>query len=181
MPYRTEVNSKMNRGKQNITGILGPVRAVIGFGDIKASYISKGLQAHVEDGNLDIQVIGEHVEAKAGVGNISCSRIAQGASAETGDGDINLTVVGPSTATIKKGAGELKWAARGAALSVRPTGEIFTSVPYHTTIGSSALFREVCDSSSRQLPNLNLMPRRIPATSSAIVRTSLRAACGSTP
>lgn len=108
VPYRTEVTSRMNRGNQNIAGILGPVRALVGTGDIKASYISRGLQAQVDTGNLDIQVIGERVDAKAGVGNISCSRLPQGVSAETGDGDINLTVVGPSTTTIKKGNGRIE-------------------------------------------------------------------------
>jgi len=107
VPYRTEVTSRLNRGRQNIRGILGPVKAVAGNGDIKASYISKGLQAEVEHGNLDLQVIGEHVEAKTGRGNISCARVAQGVSAETGDGDITFLVVGPSTATVKKGAGRI--------------------------------------------------------------------------
>jgi DUF4097 and DUF4098 domain-containing protein YvlB len=80
---------------------------VTGKGDIKASYISKGLQAEVDHGNLDLQVIGEHVEAKTGSGNISCARLAQGVSAETGDGDITLMVVGPSTATVEKGTGRI--------------------------------------------------------------------------
>jgi hypothetical protein len=81
VPYRTEVTSRLNRGKQNISGILGPGKLATGKGDIKASYISKGLQAEVDHGNLDIQVIGEHVEAKTGNGNISCTRVAQGVSA----------------------------------------------------------------------------------------------------
>jgi DUF4097 and DUF4098 domain-containing protein YvlB len=107
VPYRTEVTSRLNRGKQNISGILGPGKLATGKGDINASYISKGLQAEVDHGNLDIQVIGEHVEAKTGNGNISCTRVAQGVSAETGDGDITLMVVGPSTATVKKGTGRI--------------------------------------------------------------------------
>jgi DUF4097 and DUF4098 domain-containing protein YvlB len=107
VPYRTEVTSRLNRGRQNISGILGPGKLVTGQGDIKASYISKGLQAEIDHGNLDLQVIGEHVEAKIGSGNISCARLAQGVSAETGDGDITLMVVGPSTATVKKGAGRI--------------------------------------------------------------------------
>ena len=40
VPYRTEVTSRVNRGKQNISGILGPVNAATGNGDIKAAYIS---------------------------------------------------------------------------------------------------------------------------------------------
>jgi DUF4097 and DUF4098 domain-containing protein YvlB len=107
VPYRTEVTSRLNRGKQNISGILGPGKLATGKGDIKASYISKGLQAEVDHGNLDLQVIGEHVEAKTGNGNISCTRVAQGVSAETGDGDIIVMVVGPSAAAVKKGTGRI--------------------------------------------------------------------------
>ena len=107
VPYRTQVTTRVNRGKQNISGILGPVKAVTSKGDIKASYVSKGLRAQVDYGNLDLQVIGEHVEAKTGNGNISCSRVAQGVSAETGTGDITLMVVGPSTATVKSGSGRI--------------------------------------------------------------------------
>ena len=107
VPYRTEVTSRVDHGKQTFSGIMGPVKAVTGKGDIKASYVSKGLQAQVDGGNLDLQVIGEHVEAKTGNGNISCERVAQGVSAETEDGDITLMVVGPSTATVKKGTGRI--------------------------------------------------------------------------
>src|SRR5579864_58905 len=117
VPYRTEVNSRVNHGLQTLRGITGPVKASMGRGDIKASHVSKGLQAQVDSGNLDLQVIGEHVEAKAGRGNISCTRVAQGVSAETGDGDITLVVVGPSTATVKKGSGRIDvGGARGSFL-----------------------------------------------------------------
>jgi hypothetical protein len=125
VPYRTEVTSKVNQGKQNISGIMGPVKALTVKGDIKAAYISKGLQAQVDEGNLDIQVIGEHVEAKAGSGNISCTRLAQGVSAETGDGDITLMVVGPSTATVKKGNGRIDvGGARGSFTGSTDAGDL---------------------------------------------------------
>jgi DUF4097 and DUF4098 domain-containing protein YvlB len=107
VPYRTEVISKVNNGRQTLSGIMGPVKVVTHKGDIKASYISKGLQAEVDSGNLDLEVIGEHVEAKTGNGNISCTRLAQGITAETEDGDITLMVVGPSTATVKNGTGRI--------------------------------------------------------------------------
>src|SRR5450432_1218732 len=45
VPYRTQLTSRVNQGKQTISGIMGPVKATTGNGDIKASYISKGLQA----------------------------------------------------------------------------------------------------------------------------------------
>jgi DUF4097 and DUF4098 domain-containing protein YvlB len=107
VPYRTEVTSNVNNGRQTLSGIMGPVKLVTHKGDIKASYISKGLQAEVDSGNLDLDVIGEHVEAKTVTGNISCRRLAQGISAETEDGDITLMVVGPSTATVKSGTGRI--------------------------------------------------------------------------
>ena len=107
VPHRTKVSSRVNQGKQTLSGIMGPVNAVVGKGDVKASYISKSLQVQVERGNLDIQVIGEHVDASTGNGNISCERLAQGVTAETGEGDITLMVVGPSTATVKKGTGRI--------------------------------------------------------------------------
>jgi DUF4097 and DUF4098 domain-containing protein YvlB len=125
VPYRTQVTTRVNRGKQNISGILGPVKAVAGNGDIKAWYISKGVQAEVDHGNLDLQVIGEHVEAKTGNGNISCGRVAQGVSAETGAGDITLMVVGPSTATVKKGSGRIDvGGARGSFVGSTDEGDL---------------------------------------------------------
>src|SRR5260370_30423571 len=36
LPYRTEVTSSLNQGKQNISGILGPVKAVAGNRDTTA-------------------------------------------------------------------------------------------------------------------------------------------------
>jgi hypothetical protein len=132
VPYRTEVASRLNRGKQNISGILGPVKAATGKGDIKASYVSKGLQALVGNGNLDLQVIGERVEAKTGRGNISCTRIAQGVSAETGDGDIILMVVGPSTATVKKGSGRIEvGGARGSLIGSTDEGDLHVKAIPH--------------------------------------------------
>jgi hypothetical protein len=132
VPYRTEVSSKIERGKQNITGIMGPVKAITGRGDITAAYISAGLQAEVGSGDLDLQVIGEHVEAKAGSGNISCVRIPQGVSAQTGDGDITLMVVGPSTAAVSKGAGRIDvGGAKGSFVGSTDGGELhIRAVPH---------------------------------------------------
>jgi hypothetical protein len=125
VPYRTEVTSRLNRGKQDISGILGPVKASTGKGDIKVSYVSKGLQVQVDNGNLDLQIIGEHVEATTGSGNVSCTRIAQGVNAETGDGDITLMVVGPSTATVKEGTGRIDvGGARGSFVGSTDEGDL---------------------------------------------------------
>ena len=125
VPYRTEITSTLNRGKQTISGVLGPVKAVTRNGDIKASYVSKGLQARADNGNLDIQVIGERVEAQTRRGNIFCSRVAQGVSAETEDGDITLMLVGPSTATVKRGTGRIDvGGARGTLLGVTDGGDL---------------------------------------------------------
>ena len=97
----------VDHGKQTIIGIMGPVKARTRKGDIKVSYISKGVLAEAYSGNLDLQVIGEHVQARTGNGNISCVRSVQGASAETENGDIVLMVVGPSMAEIKNGTGRI--------------------------------------------------------------------------
>jgi len=107
VPYRTTVTSSVGIGAQAFSGIMGPVDALGGKCDIKASYLSKGLRAQVERGNLEIEVIGERVEAKTGNGNVIGTRLAQGVTAESGDGDITLAVIGPSTATIKSGAGRI--------------------------------------------------------------------------
>ncbi len=132
VPYRTEVTSRVKNGRQTISGIMGPVKAVSGKGDIKASYVSKGLQAQVENGNVDLQVIGERVEASTGNGNINCTRASQGVSAETGDGDISLMVVGPSTATVKKGTGRIDvGGARGSFVGSTDAGDLHVKAIPH--------------------------------------------------
>ena len=132
VPYRTEVNSKVNNGRQTLSGIMGPVKVVTRKGDIKASYVSKGLQAEVETGNLDLEVIGEHVKAKTGNGNISCTRLTQGVTAETEDGDISLLVVGPSTATVKSGTGRIEaGGVRGAIVASTYAGDLHIKAALH--------------------------------------------------
>ena len=140
VPYRTEVISRLNSGHQKISGIMGPVKAAARSGDIKAEYITKGLYAEVDDGNLDIQVVGERVEAKAGRGNISCTRVPQGVSAETGDGDITLMVVGPSTAQVKNGHGRIDaGGARGSFTGSTAEGDLHVrAVPHDDWQLSSA-------------------------------------------
>ncbi len=107
VPYRTEVTARVKHGDLNISGILGPVKATGGKGDIKVSYISKAVQVQTEQGNLDLQVIGERVEATTASGNIVCARTAQGVNAETGDGDIDLMAIGPSEARVTRGNGRI--------------------------------------------------------------------------
>ncbi len=125
VPYRTEVTARVNHGKQTFAGILGPVKATGSKGDIKASYISNGLQAHVESGNLDFQVIGGPVEAVTGKGNISGERVVPGVRADTGDGDITLMVVGPTTATVKNGNGRIDvGGARGGLIASTSGGDL---------------------------------------------------------
>jgi hypothetical protein len=132
VPYRTDMISRLRRGHQNISGIMGPVKAVVKSGDIKADYITKGLQAEVDNGNLDIQVIGEHVEARAGRGNISCARVPQGVSAETGDGDISLMLVGPSSAQVKNGRGRIEvGAAKGSLTASTAEGNLHVKAIPH--------------------------------------------------
>lgn len=132
VPYRTEVTSNVEKGRQSFSGIMGPVKVAAGKGDIQASYLSKGLQAQTDNGNLDLQVIGEHVEAKTGNGNITGARLGQGVSAETGDGDITLTVVGPSTATVRQGSGRIDVSgAQGNFTGSTPAGELHVKAAPH--------------------------------------------------
>ncbi len=132
VPYRTQVTSRVDRGKQTISGIMGPVRAVANRGDIQASYVSRGVQAETSQGNLDLRVIGEHVEAATGTGNISCERLAQGITAETGDGDISLMVVGPAAATIKTGTGRIEiGGARGSLTASADRGDVHVKAIPH--------------------------------------------------
>jgi DUF4097 and DUF4098 domain-containing protein YvlB len=132
VPYRTELSSKVNSGKQVITGILGPVNATTNKGDIKAAYISNGLEGHVGTGNLDLQVIGGRVEAVVRSGNISCTRLPQGVSAETGEGDITLMVVGPSTAIVKNGTGRIYvGGARGSFIGSTDQGDLYLKAIPH--------------------------------------------------
>ena len=58
---------------------MGQVSAEVNNGDLKVSYVSKAEVAHTTAGNVELQVIGEHVEASTHRGNISCSRAGQGA------------------------------------------------------------------------------------------------------
>jgi len=132
VPYWTEVNSVVDNGKQMVTGIMGPVRTQTRKGDIKVSYVSKGALAEAASGNLDLEVIGDHVDAKTGAGAISCARALQGVDAETGDGDIVLMVVGPSKATVKKGTGRIEvGAARGGLIGSTDAGDLRVKATPH--------------------------------------------------
>jgi len=132
VPYRTEVHSVVDNGKQTITGIMGPVKTRTKKGDIKVSYISKGALAEADSGDLDLEVIGARVEARTGAGAISCIRALQGVDAETGDGDIVLMVVGPSKATVKKGTGRIEvGAARGGLVGSTDGGDLRVKATPH--------------------------------------------------
>jgi DUF4097 and DUF4098 domain-containing protein YvlB len=132
VPYRTELYSFVKSGKQTITGLMGPVEAEIGNGDLKVSYVSKTVVAQATAGNLDLQVIGDHVEATTGRGNILCNRIAQGVSAETGDGEISLSVVGPSEARVRQGAGRIDvGGVRGTVVASTDAGDLHVKAVPH--------------------------------------------------
>jgi len=132
VPYRTEVRSIVQNGKQTVTGILGPVKTEIKNGDVKISYISKSVEAESGSGNLALQMIGGRVEARTGNGNISCIRAAEGVIAETGDGDIILAVVGPSKATVKNGIGRIEvGGARGSFSGSTAGGDLHVKAIPH--------------------------------------------------
>jgi len=107
VPYRTEVHASLRHGKQTITGIMGPVTAEVGDGDVDLSYVSLGVSAHARTGNLSFEVVGGRIEAHTGLGNITCLRAPRGIDAETQDGDISLAVVGTSNAVVKDGNGRM--------------------------------------------------------------------------
>src|SRR5205814_1536610 len=54
VPYRTQVTSRVGAGKQEISGIMGPVKAVTESGDTRVSYVSQDVAATVGSGNLDL-------------------------------------------------------------------------------------------------------------------------------
>lgn len=125
VPYRTEVHSSANSGKQTITGVMGPVNAYADRGDLHVMYVSKGVTAQTNTGNLFLEVIGERVDAKAHSGNITCTRIAQGVNAETGDGDISLMLVGSSIASVKHGSGRIDaGGVRGTLVASTDAGDL---------------------------------------------------------
>jgi len=132
VPYRTAVIAKVRAGNQTFSGIMGPVKASVGKGDIKASYISGLVQADVATGNINLEVVGEHASATVGEGNISGSRLPLGVTAEAGDGDITLIVVGPSSATIKTGKGRIEAAGiRGSLAGRTALGDIHIKAVPH--------------------------------------------------
>jgi hypothetical protein len=132
VPYRTEVHALVGHGKQTITGIMGPVNAEVGGGDVDLSYVSLGVSAQARTGNLSFEVVGGRIEAYTGQGNITCLRAPQGISAETQDGDISLSVVGSSTAIVKSGSGRIDvGGARGVLLLSTSAGDLHVKAAPH--------------------------------------------------
>jgi hypothetical protein len=125
VPYRTEVHTSLQRGKQTITGIMGPVNAESGIGNIEVSYVSLGVTATARTGNLNFEAVGDRIEARTGHGNVICQRAPQGISAETEDGDISIALIGASTAAVKRGNGRIEvGGARGVLFASTSTGDL---------------------------------------------------------
>jgi DUF4097 and DUF4098 domain-containing protein YvlB len=132
VPYRTELHSFLQHGKQTIIGIMGPVEAKTKQGDVKVSYVSKEVDARTDAGNVDLQVIGGRIEAAAGVGDISCARAPLGISAQTNDGQISLIVVGSSIATVKTGNGGIDaQGVRGTLVATTAAGDVHVKAVPH--------------------------------------------------
>ena len=132
VPYRTAVVSHIQAGKQTLSGIMGPVKATNGDGDIKASYIAGLVEAETGAGNINLEVVGEHALVDVREGNISCTRLMRGVTAETDDGDITLMVVGPSTAIVKQGRGDIEvGGARGSLAASTVDGDIHIRAALH--------------------------------------------------
>jgi len=132
VPYRTEVHASVQRGRQTITGIMGPVSAETGIGDIDVSYIAQDVTATTRMGNLNFEVVGGRIKARSGQGAIACQRVPQGIGAETDDGDISLAVVGDSTAIVQSGNGRIDvGGARGTLLASTAGGDVHVKALPH--------------------------------------------------
>jgi hypothetical protein len=132
VPYRTEVVSHIGTGKQEISGIMGPVRTATDSGDTRVSYVSQDVAANAGNGNLDLDVIGGRIHAQVHRGNISCTRAAQGIAAESERGDITLMAIGPSTAKIKEGSGRIELSgARSSFMGSTDGGDIHVKAVVH--------------------------------------------------
>lgn len=132
VPYRTELTSNLGVGRQNITGLMGPVKAVTDKGDIAVAYISKSVHARVNAGDLNIQSVGDHVDAETLAGNIHGERLPRGVQARTGSGDIILMVVGPSSAVVEKGNGRIEvGGARGRLQGSTDSGDLHVKAVPH--------------------------------------------------
>ncbi len=124
VPYRTEISSSVKHGKQNVRGVTGPVE-LKGSGDAIVSYVSQSLTVELEHGNIELQMIGDHVAARTGGGNIAAERLPKGIRAETEDGDVKLLVVGPSEATVRAGSGRVEvGGARDTLAATTDAGDI---------------------------------------------------------
>jgi DUF4097 and DUF4098 domain-containing protein YvlB len=132
VPYRTEIRSSVQHGNQTMTGVMGPVSAKGGSGDIEVTYISLGVVASAQTGNVSCEVVGGRIEVRTGAGNIECRRALQGIDAETGSGDIALAVVGSSVAVVRGGVGRIDIAgARGALFASTSAGDVHVKAIPH--------------------------------------------------
>ncbi len=133
VPYRTEIKSALIVGKQSVRGVTGPVDVKAGRADVSSSYVSGSVRVDAEYGNLDFQMVGEHVVAKTASGNISAERLVKGIQAETGDGDIKLMVVGPSEARVRTGTGRIEiGGARDTLAATTDSGDLnVQAVPHN--------------------------------------------------
>ena len=122
VPYRTEVRTRVDHGRQFVTGIMGPVRSAGHDGTIKVSYVTKDVTAETDTGDLDLQVIGARISARTRRGDIVCMRAAQEVEAEADEGNITLMVVGPAKASVRNGSGRIEAGGVRGALSASTTG-----------------------------------------------------------
>jgi hypothetical protein len=132
VPYRTEIRSSVQHGNQTMTGVMGPVSAKGGSGDIEVTYISLGVVASAQTGNVSCEVVGGRIEVRTGAGNIECRRALQGIDAETGSGEIALAVVGSSVAVVRGGVGRIDIAgARGPLFASTSAGDLHVKAVPH--------------------------------------------------
>jgi DUF4097 and DUF4098 domain-containing protein YvlB len=139
VPNWIEVNSSVGTGKQAISGVMGPVKAVSGSGDVNVLYITNDL------------------EAKTGHGDITVIRVGTAAKVETGSGSIDMKDIGPaSSATVRKGVGKIavdgisgSFTASTDAGDLRVAGGVYDN--WELKSGSGSIYIEPGEDSSFEI------------------------------
>jgi len=139
VPNWIEVNSSVGTGKQSISGVMGPVRAVSGGGDVHVLYITNDL------------------EVKTGRGDITVIRVGTAAKVETGSGSIDMKDIGPaSSAIVRKGGGKIavdgvsgSFTASTDAGELRVAGGVYDN--WELKSGSGSIYIDLGEESSFEI------------------------------
>jgi len=108
VPQSTQVHSSTGSGRQDISGIAGPLDASTGSGGMKISDIGSGVRARSGSGTIEIDGVKGSVYARAGSGSIRAIGVAGGFDAETGSGHITLEQTAPGSVHAQTGSGGME-------------------------------------------------------------------------